>query len=43
MTKPNVKELLLVRWRITARLEKTEANGCTLGEAALRSRRPKSS
>lgn len=34
MKKPNVRELPLVRRRIESLLEKTEANGCTLGEAA---------
>lgn len=32
--KPNARELPLVRRRIEALLDKTEANGCTPGEAA---------
>ncbi len=32
--KPSARELLLVKRRIAALLEKTEANGCTPGEAA---------
>ncbi|WP_374310480.1 DUF2786 domain-containing protein [Methylocella sp.] len=34
MKKPNARELPLVRRRIESLLEKTEANGCTPGEAA---------
>jgi hypothetical protein len=33
-TKPSARELPLVRRRIAALLEKTQANGCTPGEAA---------
>ncbi len=34
MKKPNARELPLIKRRIEALLEKTEANGCTPGEAA---------
>jgi hypothetical protein len=34
MTKPSARELPLVKRRIAALLDKTEANGCTTGEAA---------
>lgn len=34
MKKPNARELLLIKRRIEALLQKTEANGCTPGEAA---------
>jgi hypothetical protein len=34
MKKPNARELPLVKRRVEALLEKTEANGCTPGEAA---------
>ena len=34
MKKPTARELLLVKRRIEALLDKTEANGCTPGEAA---------
>lgn len=34
MKKPNARELPLVKRRVEALLDKTEANGCTPGEAA---------
>ncbi len=34
MKKPNARELPLVKRRVAALLDKTEANGCTPGEAA---------
>jgi hypothetical protein len=34
MKKPSARELPLIKRRVAALLEKTEANGCTAGEAA---------